>query len=120
MSNGKVIHYTEAAAIVLGSSAPGAAKRVLVDNPNDGAAVIELLMIEIEPGGNSPHHSHDYELAGFVVEGHGRVLIEDAWHDLNPGDVVHVPANILHEFDNPGAVTFKFLSAIPAKRLIES
>ena len=120
MSIGKIIHYTDVPAIVLGNSAPGAAKRILVDSDNNGAAVIELLMIEIEPGGNSPHHSHNYELAGFVVEGHGRVLIDDVWYDLNPGDVIHVPANILHEFVNTSDAAFKFLSAIPAKQLIES
>jgi quercetin dioxygenase-like cupin family protein len=120
MSSGKVIHYTDAAAIVLGDSAPGAAKRVLVDDENDGAVTTVLLMIEIAPGGSSPHHSHTYELAGFVVEGHGRVLIDDTWHDLNPGDVVHVPGNILHEFVNNGDTIFKFLSAIPVKYLIES
>ena len=120
MSSGKVIHYTDAAAIILGDSAPGAAKRVLVDDENDGAMTTVLLMIEIEPGGNSPNHTHNYELVGFVVEGHGRVLIDDTWHDLNPGDVVHVPGNILHEFVNTGGSTFKFLSAIPVNSLIES
>lgn len=119
MSSGKVIHYLDAAAIILGDSAPGTVKRVLVDDENDGAATTVLLMIEIEPGGSSPHHSHTYELVGFVVEGHGRVLIDDTWHDLNPGNVVHVPGDILHEFVNTGHKMFKFLSAIPVKNLID-
>jgi|APSaa5957512622_1039677.scaffolds.fasta_scaffold178845_1 quercetin dioxygenase-like cupin family protein len=119
MTSGKVNHYSNAAAINLGASAPGCAKRILVDDVNDGAS-IELLMIEIDPGGNSPHHIHSYELAAFVVEGHGKVLVGDAWQDLNPGDVVHVPGSIVHEFVNTGNTMLKFLSAIPAKRQIES
>ena len=37
-----------------------------------------------------------------MVEGQGRVLIEDAWHDVGPGSVVFVPADVLHTYENTG------------------
>jgi quercetin dioxygenase-like cupin family protein len=112
----KVIHYTDAPIDLLGETAPGASLRILVDHAQDGASTTELLMIELEPGGRSPHHSHIYEVSSFVVEGHGRVLIDATWHDLQPGDVIHVPGGVLHEFVNTEDTVFKFLCAVPAKR----
>ena len=119
MTTGKVLHYTEAAANLFGESAPGTSIRMLIDDDNDGAPTTVLRMIEIEPGGNSPRHTHNYEHTNFVVEGVGRLLIDEAWHDLKPGDAALVPANILHQYVNAGDVVFKFLCAIPAKRLIK-
>jgi quercetin dioxygenase-like cupin family protein len=120
MSTGKVLHFTEANANLFGDSAPGTSIRVLIDDENDGAPTTVLRMIEIEPGGNSPRHRHNYEHTNFVVEGHGRVLIDEVWHELKPGDAALVSANILHQYVNASDVVFKFLCAIPAKHLIQS
>jgi quercetin dioxygenase-like cupin family protein len=74
-------------------------------------------MVEIEPGGHSPHHLHGYEHENFVVEGRGRVFMNGAWHDLKAGDVVFVPADVEHEYANAGDTTFKFLCGIPVAKL---
>ena len=69
MSKGKVAHYTDIDAVEFGPTAPGAKIRVLIDDENDGAPVYKLRMIEIDPDGHSPDHSHPYEHENFVVEG---------------------------------------------------
>ena len=74
-SKGKVVHYTEVPADVVGAEAPGARMRWLIDDTHDGAPVYALRMVEIEPGGHSPHHHHPYEHENFVVEGRGRVFM---------------------------------------------
>ena len=84
----KVVHYTEVPAQEVGSSAPGATIRWLIDDDHDGAPVYALRMVELEPGGSSPKHQHPYEHENFVVEGVGKVLIEGEWRDLHAGDVV--------------------------------
>jgi len=109
----KVVHYTDVPAKVFGPSAPGASIRWLIDREHDGAPNYALRMVELEPGGASPHHAHPYEHENFVVEGKGRLLIEDTWHDLNPGDVAFVPANVMHQYANAGDGVFKFLCGIP-------
>jgi quercetin dioxygenase-like cupin family protein len=113
----KVCRYTDVPAQIFGDEAPGTRLRWLIDEENDGAPVYALRMIEIEPGGHSPRHSHPYEHENFVVEGKGRVLIEGTWHDLEPGDVAFVPPNIEHQYKNAGDTTFKFLCGIPVSRL---
>lgn len=118
-THAKVVHYTQVPAQVYGDSAPGTAIRWLIDDDHDGAPVYALRMIEIAPGGNSPQHSHPYEHENFIVEGQGRLLIEETWRDLAPGDVAYVPANVRHQYVNRGESTFKFLCGIPVKKLRE-
>ena len=113
----KVVHYTEVPAQVFGDTAPGASIRWLIDDDHDGAPVYSLRMIEIEPGGHSPKHTHPYEHENFVVEGNGRVFINETWHELKAGDVVFVPAGVLHQYENAGDTPFKFLCGIPVKTL---
>ena len=115
----KVVHYTDVPAQVFGDSAPGTAIRWLIDDDHDAAPVYALRMIEIEPGGNSPQHTHPYEHENFVVAGQGRLFIADTWYDLKPGDVAFVPAGVLHQYVNAGETTFKFLCGIPVKKLRE-
>ena len=115
----KVVHYTDVPSQIFGDTAPGASIRWLIDDDHDGAPVYALRMVELEPGGKSPQHAHPFEHENFVVQGKGRLLIEDTWHDLNEGDVAFVPAGILHQYVNAGETTFKFLCGIPVKKLRE-
>jgi quercetin dioxygenase-like cupin family protein len=116
-TKGKVCHYTDVPAESVGEQGPGASLRWLIDDARDGAPVYALRMVEIEPGGHSPHHQHGYEHENFVVEGRGRVFMDGQWHDLRAGDVVFVPAGVEHEYANAGDKTFKFLCGIPVARL---
>jgi len=119
-SKGKVAHYTDIEAKEFGPTAPGASIRVLIDDEHDGAPVTKLRMIEIAAGGASPDHAHPYEHENFVVEGKGRVKINDEWFDLKPGDVVFVPPGVQHQYRNAGDKTFKFLCGIPVDRLMQT
>jgi quercetin dioxygenase-like cupin family protein len=118
MSNAKVVHYTQVEAQVYGASAPGTSIRWLIDDDHDNAPVYALRMIEIEPGGHTPQHAHAFEHENFVVEGQGRVLLDGEWHAIKPGDVVFVPGNMEHCYENAGDTTFRVLCGIPVKKLL--
>ncbi len=113
---GKVCHYTDVPAEAVGPQAPGASMRWLIDDTRDGAPVYALRMVELEPGGASPHHHHGYEHENFVVEGTGKVLMDGVWHPLKQGDVVFVPAETVHQYANTGETPFKFLCGIPVAK----
>jgi quercetin dioxygenase-like cupin family protein len=113
----KVVHYSDVPAQVFGKEAPGASIRWLIDDEHDGAPVYSLRMVEIEPEGHSPKHTHPFEHENFIVEGTGRLFIHDTWHDLKVGDVAFVPAGVLHQYVNADDTTFKFLCGIPVKKL---
>lgn len=112
----KAIHYTDVPAQVFGDEAPGVTIRWVIDEPRDGAPNYALRVIEVAPGGHTPKHTHPYEHENFVMEGQGRVLIDDTWHEVGPGSVIFVPASVLHTYENTGAASFKFLCGIPTSR----
>ncbi len=116
----KAIHYTDVPAQVFGDQAPGVTIRWVIDEQHDGAPNYALRVIEVAAGGNTPRHAHPYEHENFVIEGQGRVLIADTWHDVGPGSVIFVPAGVLHTYENTGETSFKFLCGIPTSRHMAS
>jgi quercetin dioxygenase-like cupin family protein len=113
---GKAIHYTDVPAQTFGDEAPGVTIRWVIDEKADGAPSYALRVIEVQPGGHTPKHTHPFEHENFVIEGQGRVLIEDEWHEVGPGSVVFVPAGVLHTYENMGDAPFRFLCGIPTSR----
>jgi quercetin dioxygenase-like cupin family protein len=109
----KVVHYSRVPAEPAGD---GASIRWLINEEEDSAPHFVLRLIEVAPGGNTPQHTHPYEHENFVVEGQGKVLLEDKWHEIGPGEVIFVPAGTLHQYVNCGKGTLRFLCAIPAKK----
>ncbi|MBX3386656.1 MAG: cupin domain-containing protein [Phycisphaeraceae bacterium] len=81
----------------------------------DGAPNFALRSFRVEPGGNSPRHSHDYEHEVFVVEGGGTVLLEGRENPIRAGDVVYVPADEEHQF-KAGERGLRFLCLVPVTR----
>lgn len=114
----KAIHYTDVPAQTYGDEAPGVTIRWVIDEDHDGAPFYSLRVIEVEPGGHTPDHTHPFEHENYVLEGQGRVLIGETWHDVVPGSVVFVPAGVRHTYVNSGDAPFRFLCGIPTSRLI--
>ena len=112
----KVCHYTDVPAEVFCDSAPGVTIRWVIDEASDGAPNYALRVIEVLPGGHTPNHTHAFEHENFVIEGMGRVQINGEWHEVGVGDVVFVPPNAQHTYENAGNAPFKFLCGIPVSR----
>ena len=67
----------------------------------------------IGPGGHSPRHSHDWEHVNYVIQGKGRLMIDDKEQDVNERDFAFVPANIEHQYSNPYDKDFEFICIVP-------
>ncbi len=79
----------------------------------DGAQNFAMRLFEVKPGGNSPLHQHEWEHEVFILEGEGELRGGLEARPLRPGDAVFVPADALHQFNNPGRKTLRFLCLIP-------
>lgn len=112
----KVCHYEDIEPKTFGDKAPGVQIRWLIDEEHDGAPHYALRLIEVEPGGHTPDHSHHHEHENFVVEGKGKVRIHSEWHEVGPGSVVFVPPGVRHQYRNAGDTPFKFLCGVPVNR----
>ena len=92
--------------------AAGVTMRLMVGRA-DGAPNYAMRHFTVEPGGQTPRHSHDYEHEIYVVEGAGRIEQDGEFSELKAGDVIYVKSNVTHQFVNSGRAPFKFLCLVP-------
>jgi quercetin dioxygenase-like cupin family protein len=79
-----------------------------------GAKTYAMRHFDIKPGGIIPLHSHDEEHEIFVLEGEAKVLGDMEGLVAKKDDVVFVPSNIPHGYDNTeGTQSFRFICVIP-------
>lgn len=90
-------------------------KMAVMVGRSDGAPHFAMRHFEVQAGGHSPRHSHDYEHEVFVVEGTGTVLLEGQERPIRKGDVIYVPADQEHQF-KAGEQGMSFLCLVPVER----
>ena len=111
----KHIHYTE---VELEEPAETGTKDVKLRwliSKKDGAEHFAMRLFEVEPGGYTPLHQHDWEHEVFILEGNGVTKDKNNEESFKRGDVFFVPAMEWHQFVNTGKETLKFLCLIPYK-----
>lgn len=112
----KVVHYTDVELEpVYVEGAKGAKIRWLIAQ-KDGAPNFALRMFEVEPGGQTPYHSHDWEHELFVLDGKGALLTDRGEFTFTTNDVMYVDPNMMHAFKNTGDGLLKFLCIIPHEK----
>jgi len=80
----------------------------------EGAPNFYMRLFEIQPGGYSPRHKHDYEHEIFILEGRAVVVYDGDKYHVGPGYVVYIPPNAEHQVRNVGEELLRFLCLIPA------
>jgi quercetin dioxygenase-like cupin family protein len=79
----------------------------------DKAPTFAMREFEVEPGGYTPKHFHDYEHEVYVLAGKGTIVDGDEERPLAAGDVIFVAPNDVHQFRNTGRESMRFLCLIP-------
>lgn len=82
----------------------------------DGAENFAMRLFEIEPGGYTPLHQHDWEHEVFILEGSGVTRNKTDEEPFKKGDFFYVPQMEWHQFVNSGKEKLKFLCLIPYKK----
>ncbi len=67
------------------------------------------------PGGGMPAHTNTVEHGQYVLTGKARIEVDGQVYDVQAGDVVFIPAGVLHWYQNTGETDFEFLCIIPNK-----
>jgi quercetin dioxygenase-like cupin family protein len=79
-----------------------------------GAQTYAMRYFEMQPGGRIPIHSHIEEHEIFVLGGEAKVLGENEVEVARKDDVVFIPADHPHGYDNTeGREVFSFICVIP-------
>lgn len=79
----------------------------------DGAPNFSIRVFTIQPGGYTPHHSHDSEHLNYILEGSGEVLDGDQARAIQPGDYILVKPHEKHQYRNTGETPLKFMCMVP-------
>jgi quercetin dioxygenase-like cupin family protein len=108
----KIAHYTDTEAKEADEGASKVKVRWVISKEM-GAPNFAMRIFEIEPGGYSPLHSHNWEHEVFILEGDGVVVSQDREEKFKPGDVVFVSPNEKHQFKNNGKKLVKFICIVP-------
>jgi quercetin dioxygenase-like cupin family protein len=91
-------------------------KKQIVIGPDDGSQEIVMRYFSIEPGGTSPHHSHDFPHLVKIEAGNG-IAIDTTGneHQVQTGDYVYINDNETHQFKNTGSEPFNFICVVPQR-----
>ena len=111
----KIFHYKNVEA----ENAEGESSKVKIRwliNEEIGAKNFAMRMFEIESGGYTPFHIHDWEHEVFILDGEGLLIAEDEERLFREGDVIFISPNEKHQFRNTGKRLMKILCLIPYKK----
>lgn len=112
----KAVHYKDVASEgVEEAGAKGVRVRWLISK-KDGAENFAMRCFEVEPGGQTPLHSHDWEHEIFILHGEGLAVCSGSVKKIAPGYAVFVPPNIEHCFRNNTNKQLCLLCLIPHKK----
>ena len=106
----KHTHEIEAKVIEAGT---GTTIQVLI-SPEE-APHFAMRRFVIQPGGGMPNHTNLVEHEQYVLSGHAKIGIGAEEFEVKKGDVVFIPAEIQHWYQNVGVEPFEFLCMVPNK-----
>ena len=74
-----------------------------------------LRKFSMQKGGGMPRHTNTVEHEQYVLRGNATITIGHETHHVKTGDVVFIPAGVIHSYENIGVEPFEFLCIIPNK-----
>ena len=111
----KTFHYTEVEAKDPEGGSTKLKVRWLITKET-GAENFAMRLFEMEAGGHSPLHSHNWEHEVFILEGKGLVVGGKEERKFNAGDAIFIPSNEKHQLKNNSKNACKLLCLIPYKK----
>jgi len=109
-------HYTDVEVMIPEEQGVNGVKMRRVIAEKEGAENFVMRVFEIEPGGNTPLHTHAWEHEVFILSGNGIVVDESGDREVKTGDVVFVAGEEKHQFKNPTGQPWEFICLIPVQK----
>ena len=94
--------------------AQGAFKQLPISK-GDGSPAYAFRVFTIQPGGNTPYHTHGFEHINYVIEGRAVIVNERGEETgIRKGDFILVHPNEKHQYKNTSAdADFVMICAVP-------
>lgn len=111
-----IYYYRDVDAIIPDEKGIAGVKMRRVIAEKEGAENFVMRVFEIEPGGHTPLHKHDWEHEVFILNGVGIVIDPSGEHEVKNGDVIFVPSGEEHQFKNVSDKLLEFICLIPMRK----
>lgn len=79
----------------------------------DGAPNFAMRRFTVAPGGKIGLHDHPWEHEIYILKGTGVAYNDKERKDVAPGDVLYIPGNEPHGYNNTGDEDLMFICMIP-------
>lgn len=109
----KHVHYTDVEAEVPDVEGVKDTKIRWLITKKDGAKNFTMRLFDVQPGGHTPLHKHEWEHEVFIVSGSGEIRNKTKREVFKQGDVIFVPSKELHQFVNTSEELLQFICVIP-------
>ena len=109
----KVISHTEVPLEDVNVEGARGTKIRWLISQKDNAPNFALRLFELEVGGFTPFHTHDFEHEVYVVDGEGIFVTEEKDYPFKKDDVIYADPNMKHQFRNAGDKPLKFICVVP-------
>jgi mannose-6-phosphate isomerase-like protein (cupin superfamily) len=83
-----------------------------------GGVDLSIIFVDLDPGRGPRLHRHAYPEVFVIQEGRARYTAGDEQREVEPGDVVVVPAGVAHRFESTGEVPLRQLSLHLAPKMV--
>jgi quercetin dioxygenase-like cupin family protein len=94
------------------NAAPGVTMRVVAGTA-EGAPTFVMRIFEIEPGCNTPYHTHSWEHEMFIIKGQGTLKGGDTEIPLKEGDTIMALPDEKHGVFNTGKELMTMICMVP-------
>ena len=98
------------------NSGAGKATRQILIGAVENSPNFHMRYFAVQPGGHTSLDQHVHEHGVYIFHGHALLRLDNDEYELNPGDVVYIPGNEVHQFFASGQEPFGFLCVVPARR----
>lgn len=111
----KILNYKDMEpSPVTNEDAQGVTVRWLIAR-EDEAPNVAMRLFEVEPGGNTPLHTHPWEHEVFILDGSGVVWNDGDEVAVGPGTAILIHPGEEHCLRNTGEGVFRFICLIPVE-----
>lgn len=93
------------------------AKGLHYRGPVDGES-LRVNHVEIEPGGVSRQHGHEWEQVNYVLAGSGTLVCEGETRAIEMGDLILISKESEHLYRNDGKETLVLLGVLGPESLV--
>ncbi len=88
-------------------------QRLVTDK--EGAENCFMRKFTMEPGAHMPHHEHDKtDHVQYILKGKMKVTLGDETKIAEKDDVLYIPSDVPHSYENPYDESIQFLCIVPA------